>query len=388
MMYSAQASEGNVLYLKEHNEYNRYFETAKTGIIYLDHDRKVKIINNEAQLICGLDSKLVVNKQAEVAFKPLGDKFIKVATAEQQKLYTTNLKIKVHDQCNFIQITALDLESYSSNMAGRILMLQDVSAVRAAIKQIQTTQLLMSLGELAAGVAHHVRTPLTTISGYLQVMLSRLEDDRYTVKRDVLEMMLEEVSYINNVVKELIIFAKPPVNKENGVMINHLVEESLLLTFKQFNGENIKIDKSLAKSLPAISADSNLMKQSLVNIMQNAMEAMPETGTLTIRSWLHAKLNMIVISIADTGNGVAPEILPRVFEPFYTTKLDRMGLGLPTAYRIVTEHGGFINISNITDESAAENYPCKGTKVNIYLPIVNERYPQLKVVHQQILNLQ
>ena len=387
-MYSAQASEGNVLYLKEHNEYNQYFETAKTGIIYIDHDRKVKIINNEAKLICGLDSAHVINKPAEVAFKSLGDKFIKAAIAEQQKIYTTSLKIKVHDQFNFIQITSLDLRDYSSGMAGRILILQDVSAVRAAIKQIQTTQLLMSLGELAAGVAHHVRTPLTTISGYLQVMLSRLEDDRYTVKRDVLEMMLDEVSYINNVVKELIIFAKPPINKESGVMINNLIEESLLLTFKQIDGENIKIDKSLAQKLPSISADSNLMKQSLVNIMQNAMEAMPEAGVLTIRSWLHAKLNMIVISIADTGNGVAPEILPRVFEPFYTTKLDRMGLGLPTAHRIVAEHGGFINISNITEESDEENYQCKGTKVNIYLPIVNEHYPQLKVVHQQILNLQ
>lgn len=388
-MYSAQASESNILYLKEHNEYNKYFETAKTGIIYIDNAMKVRIINTEAQIICGIDTVQVINKRVEAAFKSLGDKFIRVATAEQEKIYTTSLKLKVNEQINFIQITSLNLHDCSSGMTGRILVLHDVSDVRAAIKQIQTTQLLMSLGELAAGVAHHVRTPLTTISGYLQVMLSRLEDDRYTVRKDVLEMLLDEVSYINNVVKELIMFAKPPISKESGININQLIEESLLLTFKQIGGENVQIDKSLANNLPAICADSNMMKQSLVNIMQNAMEAMPAAGILTIKSWLHAQLNMIVVSIADTGNGVAPEILPRVFEPFYTTKLERMGLGLPTAHRIVTEHGGFINISNINGETTDdESYECKGTKVNIYLPIVNEHYPRLKVVHQQILNLQ
>jgi two-component system sensor histidine kinase AtoS len=260
-----------------------------------------------------------------------------------------------------------------------IVIMQDISAVRATIKQIQTTKMLMSLGELAAGVAHHVRTPLTTISGYLQVMLNRLEDDEYKVRRDVLETLLDEVSYINNVVKELILFAKPPLEKEPGVNINLVLEEALLLTFKDLGGEKIEIDKQLAQNLQTINADPNLMKQALVNIMQNAMEAMPDEGILTVRSWLHADSNMLVIEIADTGDGVAPQILSRVFEPFYTTKLDRMGIGLPIAHRIVTEHGGFININSETN---------RGTKVHVYLPIMDERMRQLALVHQQVLNLQ
>jgi two-component system sensor histidine kinase AtoS len=126
-------------------------------------------------------------------------------------------------------------------------------------------------------------------------------------------------------------------------------------------------------------ADGNNLKQALVNIMQNAMEAMVDEGTLTVRTWLHAELNMLVVAIADTGVGIGQEILPRAFEPFYTTKLDRMGLGLPIAHRIVSEHGGFINIS--ADE-------VKGTKVHVYLPINDDRIRRLTVVHQQILNLQ
>jgi two-component system sensor histidine kinase AtoS len=239
--------------------------------------------------------------------------------------------------------------------------------------------MLMSLGELAAGVAHHVRTPLTTISGYLQVMLNRLDDDGYAVRREVLEMLLDEVSYINNVVKELILFAKPPIRKEPGVNINRLVEEAMQLTFAEIGGENIAVDKGLTEELTAITADINLMKQAVVNVMQNALEAMPDRGMLSVRTWLHAELNMLVIAVGDTGPGIAPKIMARVFEPFYTTKLDRMGLGLPTAHRIVTEHGGFINISS--DEAA-------GTKVHIYLPVADDRLRHLAVVHQQILNLQ
>ena len=301
---------------------------------------------------------------------------------EYEDLNSVNLKLKVKDQFIYAHIDTLRLRGAIGEGSGLIVIIQDLSAVRAAIKQIQITQMLMSLGELAAGVAHHVRTPLTTISGYLQVMLGRLEDDRYTVGRDVLEMMLEEVSCINNVVKELVLFAKPPVNKENNIDINRTIEEALLLTFKQLGGENIAIDKQLAANLPAISVDSNLIKQAIVNIMQNAIEAMPGEGVLSVRSWINSDLSMLVIGIADTGPGVAPEILPRVFEPFYTTKLEHMGLGLPVAHRIIGEHGGFININPVTNATSS------GAHIHIYLPIIDERHQRLRVVHQQILNLQ
>jgi two-component system sensor histidine kinase AtoS len=239
--------------------------------------------------------------------------------------------------------------------------------------------MLMSLGELAAGVAHHVRTPLTTISGYLQVMLGRIEEDKYTVRRDVLETLFGEVSYINDVVKELVLFAKPPIQKEPGVDINRLVEESLLLTFREIDGEKISINKQLVKNLPVINADSNLVKQAVMNIMENAVESMSGEGILTIKSWINSELKMLVVAINDTGAGVSQEILSRIFEPFYTTKLDRMGLGLPIANRIITEHGGFVNVNTGGK---------KGTRVHIYLPIIDNSNSKLSVVQQQILNLQ
>ncbi len=377
---SAEALKSKVVYLVREDEYKDYFETPATGIIHLDSSMRIKNLNREAERICSLDRLKVLGKRAEVVFKNYGDKFLRIfSISEYEELSSTNLKLKIKDQVVYLHIDTLKLIDSSGEVSGMIIIMQDVSAVKAAIKQIQTTQMLMSLGELAAGIAHHVRTPLTTISGYLQVMLNRLEDDQYTVRRDLLEIMLDEVSYINDVVKELILFAKPPIKKAYGFNVNRAIEEALMLTFKELGGEKIGIDKQLAKNLPDIMADSNLMKQAIVNVMQNAMEAMPEEGVLTVKSWLNAELNMLVIAIHDNGSGVPCEILSKVFEPFYTTKLDRMGLGLPIAHRIVSEHGGFINIS--ANEA-------RGTKVHIYIPIFDDRIRHLKVVHQQILNLQ
>ncbi len=379
-MYTAEAWDNRIVYLGREEDYREYFETAKAGIIYLDERLRLKNLNREAERIFCLERARVIGKQAEVAFEHCGDKFLKTfAVSEYEDFYAANVKLTMRGQASYVHVDSLKLRDETGAVAGVIVIVQDISAVKATIKQIQTTQMLMSLGELAAGIAHHVRTPLTTLSGYLQIMMNRLEDDRYTVRREVLEMLLGEVSYINNVVKELILFAKPPVNRQPGVNVNRLVEDALRLVFKQMGGENVAIDRRLSEGLPSLTADANLLKQAIVNIIQNAMEAMPDRGTLTVRSWLHAELNMLVVAVADTGPGVLPQVLSRVFEPFYSTKLDRMGLGLPTAHRIVTEHGGFINI--IADENT-------GTKVHIYLPIVDDRVRRITAAHQQILNLQ
>jgi len=380
-MQCLETSQEKLLYLTREDNNKENFETTKNGIIHLDSDLRIKNLNREAGRICNVRCSAVLGQRANLIFKDLGEEVLTLFDlSKQQDMKTANLKLKIREEYIYINVDTLRLLDSSGEVAGMIIILQDVSALKAAIKQIQTTQMLMSLGELAAGVAHHVRTPLTTISGYLQIMLGRLQDDQYTVRRDVLETLLEEVSYINGVVKELILFANPPIEKQPEVNVNQLLEEALLLTFKEIGGEKITIKKKIDKQLPVITADYNLIKQALVNVIQNAIESMPEEGLLDIRSWLNVDLGMLVVAINDTGAGVPPEILPRVFEPFYTSKADRMGLGLPITNRIIGEHGGFVNIS--PRERG-------GTKVHLYLPIIDERISKkLAVVHQQILNLQ
>ena len=379
-MFATDNCDYRTVYMVKEEDPKEYFKTAKVGLIYIDTAGKVRSLNREAEKLCGVNRAKVIGNDATEAFSHFGDSFTRLFNlADYEEFQTFNSRVLLSDKFCYLHGDAIRLRDGQGDSAGVIVVLQDVSEIRSTLRQIQTTQLLLSMGELAAGVAHHVRTPLTTISGYLQIMLSRIENDQYTVRRDIIEMLLDEVSHINSVVKELVMFAKPPVQKKPGVAINRILDESLLLVFKQMGGENINISKSLADKLPHICADANLLQQAFVNIMQNAMEAMPDIGEIGVRTWLHSELNMVVIAITDTGCGVDPGILSRVFEPFYTTKLDRMGLGLPIAHRIVSEHGGFIHISS--NERS-------GTKVHIYLPIVDDRLRKISAVHQQILNLQ
>jgi two-component system sensor histidine kinase AtoS len=379
-MYPVEILDNKTAYTIKEDEYKDYFDSTTTAILYLDSSLYIKNLNREAERICGKSRSKILGRRADDIFGDYDERFKRIfALPENDDLYTTTVRVRIGEQVVYLHVDVLRLLSNTDQDYGIIVVMQDISAVHAAIKQIHTTQMLMSLGELAAGVAHHVRTPLTTISGYLQVMLGRLENDQYTVRRDLLEVMLDEVSYINDVIKELVLFAKPPIKKQPGVNINQLLEQALLLTFKELGGDNICINKQLAQALPVIDADANLIKQAIMHVMQNAIEAMPNEGTLTLKSWLNAELNMLVVAIVDTGNGMSQDVLPRIFEPFFTTKLDRTGLGLPIANRIISEHGGFINIS--IDESG-------GTKVHMYIPIFDDRLRRLTVIHQQILNLQ
>ncbi|WP_110956147.1 two-component system sensor histidine kinase NtrB [Anaerosinus massiliensis] len=378
-MYKAVDSQ---LMVVQDKEYKKYFEATNTGVIYLDREKRIKNVNSEVQRIFALHREGLIGQKAEVVFCNFGKNFLKIfSLGDEEEVYSTTSKVKINGQYVYLHINILKIIDSLGLVTGNIIILQDVSAVHATLKQIQTTKMLMSLGELAAGVAHHVRTPLTTISGYLQLMLNRVENDKYTVKREVLEGLLGEVSYINDVVKELIMFAKPAIVKKPGVDINKILNEALLLTFNNIGQDGIHINRQIVKGLPSLMGDSNLLQQALVNILQNALEAMGENGVLTVKTWRDYEINMIVISITDSGAGIAPEILPRVFEPFYTSKIDRMGLGLPIAYRIITEHGGFINLS-LSAEGAT------GTKVNIYLPLFEDELERLSIMQQQILNLQ
>lgn len=366
----------------QEDEYKQYMDATTTGVIYFDGKQHIKNLNAEAERICSIPKSLLLGKSAKEAFASFGKCFLQFfSLTEEKEIRSTTTYANIDGKQVYLHLNMLKIMDSAGNITGNVLVMQDVSAMRAALKQIQTTKMLMSLGELAAGVAHHVRTPLTTISGYLQLMMGRLEDDKYTVKRDVLEGLLGEVSYINNVVKELVMFAKPAIVKKPAVDINAVLNDALLLTFNEFGSEGIQISRQIVKGMPTITGDSSFLQQALMNILQNALEAMGDTGTLTVKTWRDYESNMIVVSIADTGSGVAKEILPRVFEPFYTTKLDRMGLGLPIAHRIITEHGGFINLLLPEEDSS-------GTVIRVYLPLIENKSKSFALVQQQVLNLQ
>jgi two-component system NtrC family sensor kinase len=231
--------------------------------------------------------------------------------------------------------------------------------------QLLHTEKLAAVGKIAATVAHEINNPLTGVFTYIKLMERRIEEKNYGPHdmekfRDYLSTMSREVQRTSAIVHNLLDFTRPKEPSRKMVNINALVEESLNIVRNKLSISNITVEMRM-DSLPEIQADSAQMKQVFINLIINACEAMEGGGTLTITSRHDGTRNTETITFADTGTGISPEDLPRVFDPFYTTKEKGTGLGLSVVYGIVTRHNGRIEV---------RSRPEGGTEMIVTLPTI------------------
>ncbi|KPJ70003.1 hypothetical protein AMJ44_01240 [candidate division WOR-1 bacterium DG_54_3] len=203
---------------------------------------------------------------------------------------------------------------------------------------------LASLGKMAAGVAHEINNPLTSILLNTHLMLEKVEkNSRF---RENLNLIADETSRCSEIVKGLLEFSRQNPPEKNFADVNDLINLTLSILENQVAFQNIKIIKNLDKNLPQIQIDINKMKQVFWNLMINSAEAMPEGGTLTLISRLSENSKYIEIEFKDTGLGISKENLNKLFDPFFTTKGGGTGLGLAVSYGIIEQHKGKIEVQS------------------------------------------
>lgn len=221
---------------------------------------------------------------------------------------------------------------------------------------------LVAVGEMAAGIAHELNNPLTTVTGFAELILDEIPPDA-SFRPDV-EMVLREALRARGVVRRLLDFARQGEPVRARADINEVLEDVLALTTNFIHTSAVQLELSLDKDLPWIVVDGNQMKQVFMNLIHNALHAMPMGGHLRIRTEVRSKdaRAWIVAAIADTGTGIEPNDMERIFEPFFTTRAARggTGLGLSVTYGIVTDHGGTIEV---------ESLPGSGSTFSVWLPI-------------------
>ncbi|WP_166241390.1 ATP-binding protein [Paenibacillus turpanensis] len=223
-----------------------------------------------------------------------------------------------------------------------------------AIKsKLQHSEKLMMVGQLAAGIAHEIRNPLTVLSGYVSLLS---KEAQLKGKMDILK---SEVDRINRIVNEFLLLAKPSEPRFQPARIDTILSEIKLLYNAAAQDKGIEIELKAADSLPEIICDADQMKQVFMNLIKNAMEAMEGSGSITIEV-NNAPHNRIHIRITDQGNGICEEELRKVGEAFYTTKEDGTGLGLMISQNIIEKHGGTLTLSSKLHV---------GTTVTIRLPV-------------------
>jgi signal transduction histidine kinase len=236
-------------------------------------------------------------------------------------------------------------------------------ALEQAQFQLIRTEKLVALGELAAGVAHEINNPLGTITIYTHLLLKGLEKD--DPRREDVELILSEANRTKEIVQGLLSFARETKLRPGPTNINELLEDVLGLLVNQSLFHNIKIKKSFFQNLPTIFADATQLKQVFLNIILNAAQAMEGKGNLVISTIQEKK--QIKVKIQDTGPGIPPEIMGKLFNPFFTTKEKGTGLGLAISYGIIERHSGKIDI---------ETKLGKGSTFIVSLPISSEEEEQ------------
>jgi two-component system sensor histidine kinase HydH len=235
--------------------------------------------------------------------------------------------------------------------------LRDLGEVRSLQEEIRRKEKLAAVGSLAAGIAHEIRNPLSSIKGlatYFGNKFAETDEDKESAG-----VMVREVDRLNRVISELLEFARPSELKLKQKNIKELLEHSVRLVQQDAKSNNIEIDLAVSDGLPSALLDPDRFSQALLNLYLNAIQAMDEGGVLSVKSTLGEE-GEIKVEIADTGAGINPNDLNKVFDPYFTTKTKGTGLGLAIVHKIIEAHNGEIRIRSA---------PGKGTVFTLLIPI-------------------
>ncbi|HEY0723098.1 MAG TPA: ATP-binding protein [Pyrinomonadaceae bacterium] len=222
------------------------------------------------------------------------------------------------------------------------LHLQEVKSLEI---EVLHRERLSDLGNMAAAVAHEIRNPLNSISMGLQRLKLEFKpsDEREDYSR-LTELMLGEVHRLNSLVEQFLALAHPVEIKAEALPLAEILKELAALQGSQARESNVQIEVIAAPNMPPLMADPAHLTQVLLNLMLNGLQAMPDGGTLTVEA--KTMNNHFLIAVADTGTGISPENLQRIFEPYFTTKMKGTGLGLAISRRIIEAHGGTLTVTS------------------------------------------
>ena len=262
------------------------------------------------------------------------------------------------DRYQMLQDTIQILQTTQEELQERM------EAQRTAENRLVQAAKLAAVGEMAAGVAHELNNPLTTVAGFSELLLKDLPEE--SDQREDLEMVLREAKRARSVVRRLLDFARQSESLRVRADLNEVIEDVAALTNHLLESSNINFEMILGKNLPWVLIDRDQIKQVILNLLHNALHAMPEGGELSLRTKTRQrnKKKWLTMAVQDNGNGISADDLARIFEPFFTTKADDggTGLGLAVSYGIVTDHDGFIEVDSAPNEGAC---------FTVWLPIEN-----------------
>jgi signal transduction histidine kinase len=228
-----------------------------------------------------------------------------------------------------------------------LINMVDITRTKELEQLMLIREKMASLGQVAAGIAHEIRNPLSGINVFLDGIKENFQDPENTaIVQELIEAAQATSNRIEAVIRRVLDFSRPGELRLAPTNINLAVDNAIKLTATSLRKEDIRIDRDLATGLPLVPGDLQLLEQALVNMITNASEALRGTGAPgRIQISTHKTNGGVMIAVNDSGPGIPPEIRDKIFDPFFTTKSDGSGIGLSLCHRIITDHGGTIEVS-------------------------------------------
>jgi two-component system sensor histidine kinase HydH len=333
-------------------------ENMPIGLIALDDQQRIAAFNHAAESLMQLSFQEVMGKAADQILPPELCAEMNCAEIKDQIIEKEVDCTVGNGQIVPLEIGASLLADENGTHLGYIILFKDLTEVRGLRREIERSQRLASVGRLAAGVAHEIRNPLSSIKGFATYFKQRYQDvpeDQQTA-----DIMIQEVDRLNRVVSQLLEFARPVNVSPKPTSFKDLMADSVKLINQQAQDKQITVNTRNSNNIDEIHIDPDRINQVLLNLYLNAIEAMEPGGNLQIEISDREENGGLNIQISDTGHGITAEDLPKIFDPYFTTKSSGTGLGLAIAHNIVEAMGGTIEVKSEAG---------KGTTFAIRLPI-------------------
>ncbi|MFC0228565.1 ATP-binding protein [Serratia aquatilis] len=327
------------------------------GLITTNAQRQISVVNHAAEtmLNCRADSLIGHNSH-------------RVLPAEWERLVDKNCSEQpiIEQEIEYglangrtipLSISVANILNHSGHFLGNVFIFRDMREVRQLQDEVRRKEKLAAIGDLAAGVAHEIRNPLSSIKGFAKYFEGR--SPQGSEEQELAKVMAKEVDRLNRVITELLALVRPADLRLQWVDVNEVIEHSLHLIRQDAERKNIALRYHCDSALPVVELDPDRFTQVLLNLYLNAIQAIDSDGWLEIVAEL-TKEQELRITVTDSGKGIKPEDLTKIFNPYFTTKAAGTGLGLTMVQKVIEEHQGTI---------AVTSGPASGTRFEMVIPL-------------------
>ncbi|MBP2654324.1 MAG: sensor histidine kinase [Firmicutes bacterium] len=316
------------------------------AVIAIDTNCRIILFNKCAEALLGVSySKVAGCDTHEIGLIfELDDNLLQRVMETRTEITAQETTIVFNKQQLQVILTATPLYDDFGLVVGAMAVIRNKPLVNTSEQRIQHLEALASIGEMTAGTIHEIRNPLTSISGFVQLLNVRSTRQKDETSMEYCRLITDEITHINNILSDFLTLAKPQANKFVKLNILQPIAEVMAFLYGEALMYGIELKQTLANEPLFVLGNNEKIREVLINLCRNAFQAMTSGGLLTLLA--KATETSIIIEITDTGHGMTDETIANIFTPFFTTKESGTGLGLSVCQRIVREHQGEINVSS------------------------------------------